>query len=107
MTLGDDLVLGERVLDVGRKINLSLGPLDEERALDLLPGGEGARDFKDLVNAYLEPTLEFDVIILVDGSASARHLGCDPLYLGWTSGLGEADGKTRRIHLAGSAYQQP
>ncbi|KIH76534.1 type VI secretion system protein ImpH [Geoalkalibacter ferrihydriticus] len=104
MTLGEDLVLGERVLDVGRKINILLGPLSEARALELFPGRSGAGDFRDLVDGYLEPTLEYDVIFLVEAEVSERSLGRDPIHLGWTSCLGTPVGDRRRIRLAGSAY---
>ncbi|WP_429884440.1 type VI secretion system baseplate subunit TssG [Geoalkalibacter halelectricus] len=105
MTLGDDLVLGERVLDVGRKINVIIGPLSEARAREFFPGGNSAREFQDLVNGYLEPTLEYDVIFLVEGAAAERCLGQEPIYLGWTSALGEAGVGPRRIRLPGSAYK--
>jgi type VI secretion system protein ImpH len=106
MTLGDDAVLGERVLDVGRKINIRLGPLCEECLLGLLPRGTGAEDFRDIVNGYLEPTLEYDVIFDLESAASERRLGCDPNYLGWNSPLGRSAVKRRRIRLAGSAYKR-
>jgi type VI secretion system protein ImpH len=104
MTLGDDLVLGTRVLDIGRKINIVFGPLPEARALDLLPGRLGAKELKGLVGGYLEPTLEFDVTFLVEVAAGVRRLGCDPIQLGWTSCLDDSGLKPRRIRVAGSAY---
>jgi type VI secretion system protein ImpH len=105
MTLGDDALLGERVLDVGRKINIRLGPLSEDRMLDLLPLGNGAGDLRDIVNGYLEPTLEYDVIFELECAATERRLGCDPIHLGWTSSLGRSAAALHRIRLAGSAYK--
>ncbi len=105
MTLGDDALLGERVLDVGRKINIRVGPLSEDRMLDLLPLGNGAGDLRDIVNGYLEPALEYDVIFELECASSERRLGSDPVHLGWTSSLGRSTAALRRIRLAGSAYK--
>lgn len=106
MTLGDDLVLGEHVLDVSRKINIVLGPMKQEQALDLLPGNPAGADFYDLLKSYLPPTLEFDLILQVVSSPAGQVLGQDPLYLGWTLRLGESGSGLRRIRLPGSSYQE-
>ena len=106
MTLGDDLVLGEQVLDVSRKINIVLGPMKQEQALDLLPGNPVGADLNDLLKSYLPPTLEFDLILHVVSSSLAQVLGQDPLYLGWTLCLGEPGSGMRRVRLPGSSYQK-
>lgn len=104
MILGEDVVLGQRVLDVGRKINIELGLMSEARTLEFFPGRGGARELRDLIEGYLEPTLEYDVIFLVEPTHCKRRLGRDDIHLGWTSGLGESAKKPRRIRLAGRAY---
>ncbi len=106
LALGDNLVVGERVLDVGRKVNIVFGPMAMDDALALFPGRGRSGDLIALVRSYLDPTLEFDFVFRVAGNQrESARLGEDPIHLGWTTTLGAAPVGIREIRLAGSAYQ--
>ena len=100
LTLGQNAVLGERVLDISRRVEIRIGPVDEEAAGDLLPGGgEGKRMFA-LVRRYLPPGIDFDARLLVRSQGrEAAVLGRDKIRLGWNTPLGGKTGGIREIPL--------
>jgi type VI secretion system protein ImpH len=95
--LGVSAVIGDRVWDTQSKFRVKLGPLNYDQFLDLLPDQDPTRGRKTffllvhLVRLYVEPTLDFDVQLVLnakdvpecrltgDGSFGAR--------LGWNTWL--------------------
>jgi len=95
--LGVSTVVGERVWDMQSKFRLRLGPLGYDQFLDFLPDRNpdlGRKTFfllVHLVRLYVEPTLDFDVRLILkaeevpecrltgDGTFGAR--------LGWNTWL--------------------
>jgi type VI secretion system protein ImpH len=92
--LGESVVAGERVWDVGSKFRLRLGPVQKKVFLDLLPDPAPTPERKtffllvQLVRLYLGPELDFDVQVVLrmedvpdcqmsDGGLGAR--------LGWNT----------------------
>jgi type VI secretion system protein ImpH len=92
--LGDSVVAGERVWDVGSKVRLRIGPVQQKTFLELLPDPAPTTQRKtffllvQLVRLFLGPELDFDVQIILrredvpdcqmsDGGLGAR--------LGWNT----------------------
>ena len=106
MALGDNMVLGNQILDVEGKVNIKLGPLTVERAFTLLPGTENATKLGDVLGQYLGDSMEFDTTLMIAGATGpAPALGSEGLRLGWRMWLGEATGKPYTIQIAGALYK--
>lgn len=106
MALGDNMVLGSQILDVGSKVHINLGPLSIERAFTLLPGTDNAAALADVLGQYLGDAMDFDTTLLVEGATGqAPALGSEGLRLGWRMWLGEATGKPYSIQISGAEYK--
>jgi type VI secretion system protein ImpH len=86
MTLGRDMVVGERIWQRDLRLRLTLGPLSRERFQRFLPGGTGALALRELLGLLSGPTLEYEVRLelhaqelggAVLGAADAPRLGWD------------------------------
>ena len=103
MVLGDNMVLGTQILDVGSKVQIKLGPLGIERAIALLPGTENAKALGNVLGQFLGDSIEFDATLLVEGTTGpAPALGSEGLRLGWRMWLGEATGEPYSIRVSGT-----
>lgn len=104
LALGENVVLGERILDVTRRVEIRIGPICPVQARDLLPGGSRSAVLYRLVWRYLPPAVDFELCLLVRSEGgSPLTLGKDDIRLGWDSYMGEDKGKIREIPLpAGS-----
>jgi type VI secretion system protein ImpH len=89
MTLGRDMVVGERVWQRDLRLRLTLGPLSRERFQRFLPGGAGALALRELLGLLSGPTLEYEVRLeLLAKDVSGTVLGAaDAPRLGWDSFL--------------------
>ena len=106
MALGDNMVLGNQILDVGGNVQINLGPLSVEQAFTLLPGTENAVAMGDVLGQYLGDAIEFDTTLLVEGATGpAPALGSEGLRLGWRMWLGEATGEPYSIRISGAEYK--
>jgi type VI secretion system protein ImpH len=106
MTLGDNMVLGNQILDVGGNVQINLGPLSIEQAFTLLPGTENATAMGNVLGQYLGDSIAFDTTLLVEGATGpAPALGSEGLRLGWRMWLGEATGKPYSIRISGAEYK--
>ena len=89
--LGEDAVIGERVLDAQHKIQVRLGPMPLARYLTFLPGAANAKQVASWIRNYVG--LEFLVgmqLVLRKEDAAPAQLG-GTTQLGWTSWLGARD----------------
>lgn len=104
LALGENVVLGERILDVTRRVEIRIGPLSPARARDLFPGGSRSAVLYRLVWRYLPPAVDFELCLLVRSEGGPPlTLGKDDIRLGWDSYLGEDKSGIREIPLpAGS-----
>jgi type VI secretion system protein ImpH len=103
LVLGENLVLGGSVLDVGRRVELRIGPLPLDKALNLLPGGERSATVARLIRRYLPPTIDFDLLLRVRVEQTAPlQLGAEAMMLGWNSCLGENSRAICEIHCPGA-----
>lgn len=106
MALGDNMVLGNQILDVEGKVQINLGPLSIERAFTLLPGTENAEKLGEVLGQFLGDSMEFDTTLLVEGTTGpAPALGSEGLRLGWRMWLGDATGKPYSIRISGAEYK--
>jgi len=106
MALGDNMVLGNQILDVGGNVQINLGPLSIDQAFTLLPGTENATVLGNVLGQFLGDAMEFDTTLLVEGaSGHAPALGSEGLRLGWRMWLGEATGKPYSIRVSGAEYK--
>lgn len=106
--LGNNAVLGVRVLDLSGRIAIQIGPLTVEQTADLLPGTERHRRLHGLLRRYLGPALEFEIRLVVRQTDGACfRLGENTINLGRMSWIGKLADTTYQIAiLANSGTQQ-
>lgn len=86
--LGDNLVLGDKVLDVSGKIDIVIGPVTPRTSMQLMPSTAKGRALIDLVKRYLPSNIDFDLVIeITSGAVDAEPMGSDHLILGWSTWL--------------------
>ena len=102
--VGDTMFLGDEILDVSGKIEIHIGPVTVEEAKNLLPGKNAVKGVGNLVRQYLEPIIDFDLVILVKPSKGvSAALGKDAMVLGWSCWLGEKLSDSYEIHIPGKS----
>ncbi len=107
MVLGDNMMLGNQILDVEGKVQINLGPLSIENAFTLLPGTENSKKLGEVLGQYLGDSIEFDTTLKIEGATGqAPALGSEGLRLGWRMWLGEATGKPYSIQVSGAEYKR-
>jgi type VI secretion system protein ImpH len=107
LTLGDNTILGGRLLDVNSKILLRIGPLPAGDAVALLPGRPSAADLAYLIREYLDPTIQYDVEMRIQPDAGAETvLTEDRAILGWTTCLGRAGDAINAIRLTADSLDR-
>lgn len=115
-TLGENMVIGMRVLDRGGKFRLSIGPVPYASYKRFLPGGDLMPVVNDVVGAFTRDPLDFDVELTLDESASlalcisrdktrASKLGVDT-WLGGKKGGASRVVLDPREQLAGGPAQE-
>lgn len=105
LALGENALLGSRVLDLSRTILIKIGPISLAQARSLLPGQQGAKELGLLIREYLDPTVLFDIDLEISPeSAAVAQLGKQEAILGWTAWLGNASGENSIIHLPGTSF---
>ncbi len=105
LKLGDNTVIGSRVLDKGGKIRIHIGPLSMDKVLTLLPQKRKGTELGELIQRYLSPSLTYDVVFQVIPDKSWRlQLGVTQANLGWTTLLGQFDGDHYTITIPGPLY---
>ena len=102
LSLGDNTIVGDEVLDVSGKIDIVIGPVDGQEAKKLLPGKEGADKLGSLIERYMDPTLDFDLVILIKPSSIlGMQLGDDDVMLGWSTWVGYQASGIDEIRIPG------
>ncbi|MFV1983378.1 MAG: type VI secretion system baseplate subunit TssG [Thiohalomonadales bacterium] len=105
LRLGDNSILGNEVLDVSGKIDIVIGPMQSNEVNGLLPGNNRARELGSLVDRFMDPTMNFDVILKVEPSKGIGiYLGAKDVVLGWTTVLGSASSSSYDIRLPGKNF---
>ncbi|WP_447529919.1 MULTISPECIES: type VI secretion system baseplate subunit TssG [unclassified Vreelandella] len=104
MTLGEDVVAGERVADVQGKFALCLRGLSLERFRDFLPDGQEHDPLKTLVSFVLREPLAYDLELeLLESAVKPMRLGdAGSCQLGWTTFVdpeGGEESTRRRVRI--------
>jgi type VI secretion system protein ImpH len=87
--LGEDTVLGDRVLDAQHKIRLRIGPMPYERYRQMLPGGISIKQIQAWIKNYVGIEFIVDLqLVLQKDEVPKAQLGSSS-QLGWTTWLGE------------------
>jgi predicted component of type VI protein secretion system len=79
--LGENMILGKRVKMYQRQCRISIGPLDESRFQDFLPGGVWLNRVKEVVRVYWNNSVSVDLKLI----RKADSIG--PSFLGLKSFL--------------------
>ena len=104
MMLGQDMVAGARVADVGGKFALCLKALSLARFRDFLPDGREYASLKTLVNFVLREPLAYDLELeLLESAVQPMRLGQHGCcQLGWTTFVNPQSGgaaQRRRVRI--------
>lgn len=107
LKLGDNSVIGSRVLDMGGKIRINIGPLSMDKVLKLLPQRTRGVELGELIQRYLSPALTYDVVFsVIPDKAWRLQLGVTQANLGWTTLLGKFEGDHYTIAIPGQLYRR-
>ncbi|MBD3419723.1 MAG: type VI secretion system baseplate subunit TssG [Chitinivibrionales bacterium] len=93
MQLGLNSLAGTRVLDIGGKFRVKVGPLSRKRYEQFLPGSDSIARMQELTKAYLADPLTFDIEVKLQSSELIPVvLGETKAMLGTTSSLARTQG---------------
>lgn len=107
LALGDNAMLGSRLMDVNSKILIRIGPLPSLDAAEILPGRPSAATLAHMIREYLDPTIQYDLEMLIQPDAGYESvLKGDQSILGWTTCLGKAGDAINRVRLTGESLDQ-
>ena len=87
-TLGNDLIVGQRVYDRTGKFCLSVGPVDFETYKRFLPVGDAYKETDQIIRLYLIDWLDYEIEVKLIGEEVPPLLvgeGDKAARLGWTS----------------------
>lgn len=96
--LGEDTLLGDRVLDCSRQVGIEIGPIGFDNAQPFLPGQPQAAGLLRLVGRYLPPGIGFELDLLLRVEGEASPLGGE-IRLGWTPLLAGSTGRVTTVRL--------
>jgi type VI secretion system protein ImpH len=95
MTLGESVIVGERVWDTQSKFRVRLGPVGYAWFARLMPSGDALGQLGDLVRLYVGPEFDFDVQpVLLAREVPWCELTDDPARgprLGWNTWVRNGD----------------
>lgn len=107
LALGDNAMLGSRLMDVNSKILIRIGPLPSRDAAELLPERPSSATLAHMIREYLDPTIQYDLEMLIQPDADFESvLGGDQSILGWTACLGKAGKAINRVRLTGESLDR-
>lgn len=89
-TLGQDTTLGKAVFDRAGNFGVTMGPMDFEAYMGLLPDSNNMGQLRELVDVFNSDCLDYEVTLVLRGDETRRaQLSSDHTRLGWSSWLGE------------------
>jgi predicted component of type VI protein secretion system len=99
--LGDNVVLGEKLLDYAGKFRVALGPLTLEMYRTFLPGGANEKAVYALTQFYAPDRLDFDVELKIKAEdiPTPLQLGGELAQLSRTAWLGRPKGQADSVLL--------
>lgn len=87
--LGEDTVLGDRVLDAQHKIRLRVGPMPYHRYREMLPGGISIKQIQAWIKNYVGIEFIVDLQLLLQKDEVPKAQLGSSSQLGWTTWLGD------------------
>lgn len=99
--LGDNIILGESVLDLSGKVDICIGPIPISISKKLVPGSKYLSGFVNIIDKYLEPSITYDLVFEVLPSEILKnHLGVSDVVLGWSFWLGNTNNSVSTFHVS-------
>lgn len=102
-TLGYSAALGVRQWRTDLRARLHIGPLDEARVSDFLPGGRALQALKDMVCLFAVPSLRYEIRLLLAPPCVKRMTlttkSAQPRRLGWDTFLTGTPGVASRTDI--------
>lgn len=107
VTLGESLILGDKVLVSGGKVRIELGRVTEVEAKRFFPGGLYAQKLMNIVQSQISADLPWECDMLIDHDYKPiQKLGDEGLLLGTHSHIGEVLKVTKRQQFKDSQYSK-
>lgn len=98
--LGQNIVVGEKILDFNGKFRIRIGPLSIDQFYNFLPGGEFSTILHQFVRMYVRDWLYYDLLLLLRSAEIPELiLGGVHTQLGWNTWLGKPKEDIVSIHV--------
>ena len=99
-SLGKSIFIGKYTIDYSSRICIEIGPLSFEQYLEFLPGKENSNRLIELLQLYLNDSLEFDFAFIVKADSLVSVSWDDNrIKLGSTSWLGKPQKDFMNVYL--------
>lgn len=105
--LGDNIILGERLLDACGSIRVIIGPLDIDHAIAITHDSNKLQAIGILVEQMTNGSIDHQLEILCDADCHVTSLGDDTACLGRSAILGLADDYIRISLVSGHLSRSP
>ena len=89
LCLGDNIVLGNQVVSLQRRITVEIGPISALDAMQLWPNQLLAKQLNNLIKRYLPPMIQHDLLLKIQPDLRRTlQLGALDNFLGWSTWIG-------------------
>ncbi|MBX3474514.1 MAG: type VI secretion system baseplate subunit TssG [Planctomycetes bacterium] len=96
--LGQDLSLGQAVVDRAGNFGIAVGPLAFEDYLEFMPDRDSMAQLNELVDLFNVDGLDYEVTVILRGGVTPPLQVGNPLHrLGYSSWLGQSGGQDRTV----------
>lgn len=103
--VGNNVVLGESVLDISSRIEITIGTFSLATLLTFLPGRQEGIRLAKLLRYFLPPQINFSLYFIVSAKKDAAFtLGQEDMLLGLHSWLGKQSVRDYCLHYADINY---
>ena len=89
LTLGQGLLIGDKIFDATQKIRFQIGPIQLDQYLSFLRGKKSAMKLIEWIEHYTRSQFQWDVEFIVDKQCVEQQQLGQNLILGYTSWLGQ------------------
>ncbi|MBZ0134873.1 MAG: type VI secretion system baseplate subunit TssG [Planctomycetes bacterium] len=100
-TLGQDTTLGQAVFDRAGNFGISMGPMDFDAYMEMLPDTDNMSQLRELVDVFNNDCLDYEVTLILRGDQVRRAQlnSRTEAYtrLGWSSWLGESSEQDQTV----------
>jgi predicted component of type VI protein secretion system len=103
--LGDNIILGDKILDASSKIIITIGPIDLIKGYTLLPKQPAAKKLHRLLQSYLPAVITYDICLTIITATKDFILGSQYGLLGFVSWLGQMKENYYNVQFSRSAVE--